>query len=93
MEAILKQHEIGPAVIERPSEESVHSNAQRARQSSRQLRLATLSRRGVRRDEAATYVGISPSKFDQLVKDGRMPRPKRVDRMAVGRPANRALLS
>jgi hypothetical protein len=25
------------------------------------------------------YVGISASKFDELVRDGRMPRPKRID--------------
>jgi predicted DNA-binding transcriptional regulator AlpA len=36
-------------------------------------------RRGLRRDDAAAYVGVSPSKFDQLVADGRMPKPKRVD--------------
>lgn len=37
------------------------------------------SRRGLSRVEAAEYVGISPSKFDQLVADGRMPRPVRID--------------
>jgi hypothetical protein len=25
------------------------------------------------------YVGISPSKFDELVADGRMPQPRRID--------------
>ena len=25
------------------------------------------------------YVGISPSKFDELVADGRMPDPRRID--------------
>jgi hypothetical protein len=29
--------------------------------------------------EAAAYVGVSPTKFDAMVKDGRMPRPKRID--------------
>lgn len=38
-----------------------------------------IPRRGLRRDEAALYVGVSPSKFDELVKDGRMPKPKRID--------------
>jgi hypothetical protein len=28
---------------------------------------------------AATYIGISASKFDELVTDGRMPQPKRID--------------
>jgi hypothetical protein len=32
-------------------------------------------RRGLSRDEAAMYVGISPSKFDELLADGRMPSP------------------
>lgn len=36
-------------------------------------------RRGLRRDDAALYIGVSPSKFDQMVADGRMPKPKRVD--------------
>jgi excisionase family DNA binding protein len=36
-------------------------------------------RRGLSRVEAATYLGISPSKFDELVQDGRMPAPKRID--------------
>jgi excisionase family DNA binding protein len=36
-------------------------------------------RRGLGRTEAAMYLGISPSKFDELVKDGRMPRPRIID--------------
>ena len=36
-------------------------------------------RRGLSRDEAAMYIGISPAKFDQLVIDGRMPGPRRID--------------
>lgn len=35
--------------------------------------------RGLSRVEAARYIGVGPSKFDQLVKDGRMPKPKRID--------------
>lgn len=35
--------------------------------------------RGLRRPDAAHYVGFSPTKFDQLVADGRMPKPKPVD--------------
>jgi predicted DNA-binding transcriptional regulator AlpA len=35
--------------------------------------------RGLRREAAADWVGLSPSKFDEMVKDGRMPKPKRVD--------------
>ena len=32
-------------------------------------------RRGLRREDAALYVGVSPSLFDRAVKDGQMPRP------------------
>lgn len=35
--------------------------------------------RGLSRDEAARYVGISSTKFDDLVTRGDMPRPKRID--------------
>lgn len=40
---------------------------------------AASPRRGLNRCEAALYIGVSPSKFDELVKDGRMCPPKRVD--------------
>lgn len=36
-------------------------------------------RRGLRRAEAAIYIGVSPSKFDQLVADKRMPPCFKVD--------------
>lgn len=38
-----------------------------------------LAPRGLNREAAAAYVGLSASKFDVLVVDRRMPRPKRVD--------------
>lgn len=40
---------------------------------------ASLPPRGLCRVFAAAYIGVSPSKFDEMVKDGRMPRPKRID--------------
>jgi predicted DNA-binding transcriptional regulator AlpA len=40
-------------------------------------------RRGLSRLDAAMYLGISPSKFDELVKDGRMPRPRAIDSRKV----------
>jgi predicted DNA-binding transcriptional regulator AlpA len=43
----------------------------------------SLPPRGLSRAEAAEYVGISPTKFDELVADGRMPRPKRIDGRVV----------
>jgi hypothetical protein len=36
-------------------------------------------RRGLSREEAAMYIGIGTSKFDEMVVDGRMPFPRRVD--------------
>lgn len=42
-----------------------------------------IPRRGLRRAEAAAYVGISPSKFDDLVDDRRMPAPRMLDSCMV----------
>jgi predicted DNA-binding transcriptional regulator AlpA len=39
--------------------------------------------RGLSRIKAATYVGVSPSLFDQMVNDGRMPKPKRINSRTV----------
>ena len=36
-------------------------------------------RRGLSRDEAAMYFGISATLFDRLVTDGRMPGPRRIE--------------
>ena len=40
---------------------------------------ASLPPRGLSRVQAAAYIGVSPTKFDQMVADGRMPPPKRID--------------
>ena len=37
------------------------------------------TRRGLSRVEAADYIGVGASKFDTMVGDGRMPKPKRID--------------
>ena len=39
--------------------------------------------RGLSRIGAAGYLGVSPSLFDAMVKDGRMPQPKRINSRAV----------
>ena len=39
--------------------------------------------RGLRRDLACAYLGLKPTKFDEMVKDGRLPKPKRVDGVVV----------
>jgi hypothetical protein len=43
----------------------------------------SLPPRGLSRAEAAAYVGISPSLFDVMIKEGRMPGPKRINSRAV----------
>jgi len=43
----------------------------------------SLAPRGLSREQAAAYVGVSPSLFDMLVKDGRMPVPKRINTRTV----------
>jgi predicted DNA-binding transcriptional regulator AlpA len=40
-------------------------------------------RRGLSRDEAAMYIGISAAKFDEMVGDGRMPRAVKIDNRKV----------
>lgn len=50
----------------------------------RQLALPpTLSPRLVSREAAAAYVCVSPNKFDEMVRDGRMPRARRIDARKV----------
>ena len=36
----------------------------------------TLAPRLIGREAAAAYVSVSPNVFDQMVNDGKMPRPK-----------------
>lgn len=43
----------------------------------------TLSPRGLSRAQAATYVGVSVGLFDEMVNDGRMPRPLRINRRKI----------
>jgi predicted DNA-binding transcriptional regulator AlpA len=38
---------------------------------------ASLPPRGLRRVEAAAYIGVSPSLFDLMIAQGIMPKPKR----------------
>lgn len=45
-------------------------------------------RLGMSRSEAAEYLGISPSLFDMMIDDGRMPQAKRINSRRVwSRPA------
>jgi predicted DNA-binding transcriptional regulator AlpA len=43
----------------------------------------SLPPRGLSRVQAAAYIGVSPSLFDAMVKDGRMPKPTRINTRAV----------
>ena len=47
------------------------------------IRRTLIQPRGLSRSEAAGYVGVSPSTFDQMVKDSRMPPPKRVNARTI----------
>lgn len=39
--------------------------------------------RGLSRLESADYIGVSATKFDEMVEDGRMPGPKIIDARRV----------
>jgi predicted DNA-binding transcriptional regulator AlpA len=43
----------------------------------------SLPPRGLSRPVAAEYIGVSPSFFDGLVEDGRMPKPKIINSRIV----------
>jgi hypothetical protein len=42
-----------------------------------------LAPRGLCREAAAEYIGISSGTFDEMVRDGRMPGPKRINARKV----------
>jgi predicted DNA-binding transcriptional regulator AlpA len=46
---------------------------------SREFRSKSQPRRGMRRIDAAAFVGVSPTKFDDWVERGLMPKPKTID--------------
>lgn len=50
-------------------------NAYNAREQ-KEMRLRSLPRRGLRRIEAAVYIGVTVEAFDGLVRAGIMPQPK-----------------
>jgi hypothetical protein len=41
--------------------------------------IGTLPRRGLRRSEAAAYIGVGTTKFDELVQRGLMPEGIKID--------------
>ena len=50
----------------------------RAPQLEHPTRLEIAPRRGLRREEAARYIGVSLTKFDGLVREDVMPKPWRI---------------
>lgn len=44
---------------------------------------SSLPPRGLSREQAAAYVGVSASLFDEMVGDGRMPGPLSVNRRRI----------
>jgi len=58
--------------------EAAHSLSSLTQKTERAQKPASL-RRGLSRNEAAEYVGISGTKFGQLVQEKRMPEPKKID--------------
>ena len=43
----------------------------------------SLAPRGLSRVQSAVYVGVGSTKYDEMVADGRMPKPKRIDGRTV----------
>jgi len=43
----------------------------------------SLAPRGLSRVQAAAYIGVSPTLFDAMIADRRMPRPKRINSRTV----------
>lgn len=67
----------------------------RAAVADREAPVALPVMRGLNRVQAAAYIGVSASLFDQMVRDGRMPRAKSInartvwDRLALDRAFDR----
>lgn len=45
--------------------------------------LTSFQPRGLSRVQSACYIGVSPTLFDKMVADGRMPQPKRINSRTV----------
>lgn len=43
----------------------------------------SLPPRGLSRVQAAAYIGVSPTLFDEMVRDKRMPKPKHINARVV----------
>jgi predicted DNA-binding transcriptional regulator AlpA len=57
----------------------VNISEQKTRRSTALSHIRPIPRRGLSRVESAMYIGISAGKFDEMVADGRMPEPVKID--------------
>ena len=57
----------------------VSEKAKRAKKSTSHEHSPRITPRCLSRVDAAFYIAISPSLFDEMVKDGRMPQPFRIN--------------
>ena len=44
---------------------------------------ASLAPRGLSREQSAEYIGVKHTLFDEMVKDRRMPAPKRINSRTI----------
>ena len=71
--------EVGPRAAA-PIEGAAPASSQRPL---RRAEILHLEPRGLNRKQAAAYINVSPNKFDEMVRDGRMPPPRVIDRRKV----------
>ena len=65
-----------PAIESNPATSSDQSHR-------RASEILSFAPRGLSRVQSAAYISVSPNKFDEMVRDGRMPPPKVIDRRKV----------
>ena len=68
---------------QRPSARTTNAHISRRPSTAVVYEIVSPPRRGLNRIEAAAYIGVSPSKFDEMVRDGRMCSPKRIDARVI----------
>jgi len=69
-----------PGQVHARGDDSSHSSSASKSAPTRRLRFTP---RGMSRFEAADYIGVSPSLFDIMVGDGRMPGPKLINTRTI----------
>lgn len=62
---------------------TVNDNFTSLRSSGLSLKKMSCPRRGLSCEEAATYIGVSSSLFDELIRFGAMPKPIRIKSRTV----------